>query len=104
MVDEDNMNPAALAAAQAGQVPFGDEFYIERNGQPLLVRKQVVLTGDRLTDAQPGFDNQSKNRPSTSRSTRPARESSRNTRARTSASGWRSSSSKRPGAKSSPRP
>src|SRR6267154_1634193 len=58
MVDEDNMNPAALAAAQAGQVPFGDEFYIERNGQPLLVRKQVVLTGDRLTDAQPGFDNQ----------------------------------------------
>ena len=58
MVDEDNMNAAALAAAQGGQVPFGDEFYIERNGQPLLVRKQVVLTGDRLTDAQPGFDNQ----------------------------------------------
>ena len=58
MVDEDNMNAAALAAAQAGQVPFGDEFYIERNGAPLLVRKQVVLTGDRLTDAQPGFDNQ----------------------------------------------
>src|SRR5216684_334283 len=29
-----------------------------RTGQPLLVRKQVVLTGDRLTDAQPGFDNQ----------------------------------------------
>ncbi len=58
MVDEDNMNPGALAAAQTGQVPFGDEFYIERNGQPLLVKKQVVLTGDRLTDAQPGFDNQ----------------------------------------------
>jgi preprotein translocase subunit SecD len=58
MVDEDNMNAGAFAAAQAGQVPFGDEFYIERNGQPLLVRKQVVLTGDRLTDAQPGFDNQ----------------------------------------------
>src|SRR5712691_5374511 len=58
MVDEDNMNPGALAAAQTGQVPFGDEFYIERNNQPLLVRKQVVLTGDRLTDAQPGFDNQ----------------------------------------------
>jgi preprotein translocase subunit SecD len=58
MVDEDNMSASALAAAQGGQVPFGDEFYIERNGQPLLVRKQVVLTGDRLTDAQPGFDNQ----------------------------------------------
>src|SRR2546422_6397293 len=58
MVDEDNMNAGALAAAAAGQVPFGDEFYVERNGQPLLVKKQVVLTGDRLTDAQPGFDNQ----------------------------------------------
>ena len=58
MVDEDNMNPGTLAAAQGGQVPFGDEFYIERNNQPLLVKKQVVLTGDRLTDAQPGFDNQ----------------------------------------------
>jgi len=58
MLDEDNMNAAALAAAQSGQVPFGDEFYVERNGAPLLVRKQVVLTGDRLTDAQPGFDNQ----------------------------------------------
>jgi preprotein translocase subunit SecD len=58
MVDHDNMNPAALAAAQTGQVPFGDEFYLERDGAPILVRKQVVLTGDRLTDAQPGFDNQ----------------------------------------------
>ncbi len=58
MVDEDNMNPSALAAAAAGQVPFGDEYYVERNGQPLLVKKQVVLTGERLTDAQPGFDNQ----------------------------------------------
>jgi preprotein translocase subunit SecD len=58
MVDTENMNPAALAAAQAGQVPFGDEFYVERDGAPILVKKQVVLTGDRLTDAQPGFDNQ----------------------------------------------
>jgi len=58
MVDHDNMNAAALAAARAGQVPFGDEFYIERDGAPILVRKQVVLTGDRLTDAQPGFDSQ----------------------------------------------
>ncbi len=58
MVDEDNMNPSALAAAAQGQVPFGSEFYVERNGAPILVKKQVVLTGDRLTDAQPGFDNQ----------------------------------------------
>ena len=55
MVDE---TPGALEAAMAGQVPFGSELYVERGGRPLLVKKQVVLTGDRLTDAQPGFDNQ----------------------------------------------
>jgi preprotein translocase subunit SecD len=58
MVAEENMNPEALAAGARGQAPFGTEYYVERNGQPLFVRKQVVLTGDRLTDAQPGFDNQ----------------------------------------------
>ena len=55
MVDD---TAGALDAAIAGQVPFGTELYVERGGQPLLVKKQVVLTGDRLTDAQPGFDNQ----------------------------------------------
>jgi preprotein translocase subunit SecD len=51
-------SPGALEAAQGGQVPFGTELYVERGGAPLLVKKQVVLTGDRLTDAQPGFDTQ----------------------------------------------
>ena len=55
MVDD---SPGALEAAIAGNPPFGTEVYNERGGQPLLVKKQVVLTGDRLTDAQPGFDNQ----------------------------------------------
>ena len=55
MVDD---SPGALEAALAGNPPFGTEVYNERGGQPLLVKKQVVLTGDRLTDAQPGFDNQ----------------------------------------------
>ena len=55
MVDD---TPGALEAAMTGQVPFGTELYVERGGRPLLVKKQVVLTGDRLTDAQPGFDNQ----------------------------------------------
>ena len=58
MVAEEHMNPEALGAGAKGQPPFGTEYYVERNGQPLLVRRQVVLTGDRLTDAQPGFDNQ----------------------------------------------
>src|SRR5256885_11508916 len=58
MLDEEKMTPESLSAAARGQVPFGDEYYVERNGQPVLVRKQVVLTGDRLTDAQAGFDQQ----------------------------------------------
>jgi preprotein translocase subunit SecD len=58
MVDEEKMTPDLLAAAARGEVPFGTEYYVERNGAPLLVKKQVVLTGDRLTDAQPGFDSQ----------------------------------------------
>ena len=56
--DEGSNNPAVIQAALAGQVPFNDELYVERGGAPLLVRKQVVLTGDRINDAQPGFDNQ----------------------------------------------
>jgi preprotein translocase subunit SecD len=60
MVDDDNTNSGpALQAAVAGQVPFGDDLFYERDGRPILVRKQVVLTGDRINDAQPGFDNQS---------------------------------------------
>ncbi|MFM1818014.1 MAG: Protein translocase subunit SecD, partial [Pseudomonadota bacterium] len=56
MVDE---SAEARAAEQGvGLVPFGSERYLERNAQPLIVKKQVVLTGDNLTDAQPGFDNQ----------------------------------------------
>jgi len=58
MVDEEKMNAESLALAKAGNPPFGTEYYVERNGAPLLVKKQVVLTGDRLTDAQPGFDAQ----------------------------------------------
>ena len=51
-------SPEESATYAAGQSPFGCEKYAERGGVPILVRKQVQLTGDRLTDAQPGFDNQ----------------------------------------------
>ncbi len=51
-------SPEESAAYASGQVPFGCEKYSERGGVPILVRKQVQLTGDRLTDAQPGFDGQ----------------------------------------------
>jgi preprotein translocase subunit SecD len=46
------------AESGTGPVPFGAERFLERNGQPVIVKKQVILTGDNLTDAQPGFDSQ----------------------------------------------
>ena len=59
MVDDENSNnPAVMEQAAKGQPPLGTEYYTERGGHALLVKKQVVLTGERLTDAQPGFDGQ----------------------------------------------
>jgi preprotein translocase subunit SecD len=54
----DDSADARAAEVGTGPVPFGDEKYLERTGQAVVVRKQVILTGDNLTDAQPGFDNQ----------------------------------------------
>ncbi|MDP3699812.1 MAG: protein translocase subunit SecD [Hylemonella sp.] len=56
MVDESVEGRSAEAGS--GPVPFGTERYPDRNGQAVIVKKQVVLTGDNLTDAQPGFDSQ----------------------------------------------
>jgi preprotein translocase subunit SecD len=56
MVDESS--EARAAEMGSGPVPFGAERYLERNGQGVVVKKQVMLTGDNLTDAQPGFDSQ----------------------------------------------
>ena len=56
MVDEGT--DARAAEMGAGPVPFGDEKYLDRNGQAVIVKKQVILTGENLTDAQPGFDSQ----------------------------------------------
>jgi preprotein translocase subunit SecD len=56
MVDESA--EARAAESGTGPVPFGSERFLERSGQPVIVKKQVLLTGDNLTDAQPGFDNQ----------------------------------------------
>jgi len=58
MVDDEKSVPATLDAAAKGQVPFGDEYYVDRDGRPLLIKKSVVLTGDYITDAGPGLDQQ----------------------------------------------
>ena len=54
----DESSEARSAEQTNGLVPFGSERYLERNGQAVIVKKQVILTGDNLTDAQPGFDGQ----------------------------------------------
>ena len=56
MVDETSEGRAAETGN--APVPFGDEKYLDRNQQPVIVKKQVILTGENLTDAQPGFDSQ----------------------------------------------
>ncbi|MDZ5458905.1 protein translocase subunit SecD [Azohydromonas lata] len=54
----DDSAEAAAAAVGSGPVPFGTERYVERGGAPLIVKRQVILTGENLNDAQPGFDGQ----------------------------------------------
>jgi preprotein translocase subunit SecD len=58
MVDEDKKDYETLKAAEEGKIPFGDELFRDREGRPILVKKNVVLTGDRITDAGPGTDQQ----------------------------------------------
>lgn len=55
MVDD---SPEAYAQLSSGTVPFGDERYLDREGNQILVKRQVILTGENLNDAQPGFDQQ----------------------------------------------
>ncbi len=59
----DDSAEAAAAAVGSGPVPFGTERFVERGGAPLIVKRQVILTGDSLTDAQAGFDGQNANEP-----------------------------------------
>jgi preprotein translocase subunit SecD len=55
MVDEQ----ADPLAVQQGQAPFGDDIVASREGGNIAVKKDVLLTGDSITDASPGFDNTS---------------------------------------------
>lgn len=59
-----NTSTEALEALRgAAPVPFGSERYLERDGTPIIVFRQVVLTGENLTDAQAGFDGQNQSEP-----------------------------------------
>jgi len=56
MVDE---SPAGRAAERGeGPVPLGSERHLDREGRAVITLREVVLTGENLTDAQAGFDGQ----------------------------------------------
>jgi preprotein translocase subunit SecD len=42
-----------------GRVPPGSRLYYERDGQPVLLKKQVIVTGNQITNAAAGFDSRS---------------------------------------------
>jgi preprotein translocase subunit SecD len=52
MVDEVH----SVQDAIDGRVPVGSKLYNHRNGRPLLLKKQVMLTGDYIIDAASGID------------------------------------------------
>ncbi len=56
LVDESAEGRAAEIGS--GPVPFGSEKFLDREGRSVIVKKQVLVTGENLTDAQPGFDSQ----------------------------------------------
>ena len=53
LVDEQS---DAYLAAETGKVPLADELYHERDGNPVLLKRQVMLTGEYIIDASSGFD------------------------------------------------
>jgi preprotein translocase subunit SecD len=42
--------------AVAGHVPVGSRLYYERNGNPILLDRRVIVTGDQIVDASSGVD------------------------------------------------
>ena len=58
MVDEDHSDPATLERSKEGQPPVGSELFEDRFGNPILIKKDVILTGERITNAGPGVDQQ----------------------------------------------
>ncbi len=56
LVDESTEGRAAEMGT--GPVPFGSERFLDRQGRAAIVKKQVLVTGENLTDAQAGFDSQ----------------------------------------------
>jgi preprotein translocase subunit SecD len=48
-----------LAAKRSGIVPLDTQLYNTRDGRPILLKREVITTGDHITDAQSGIDTDS---------------------------------------------
>lgn len=46
-------------ADETGRVPFDARLYEDRDGQPVLLERDIIVTGDQINDASSGFDSQS---------------------------------------------
>lgn len=59
MVDEEHEDGPTLLAAQKGLVPPGDDYYTSnRDGAPILIKKQIILTGENISNASAGLNSQ----------------------------------------------
>jgi preprotein translocase subunit SecD len=45
-----------VQSALAGHVPVGSRVYNDKNGRPVLLKRAVIVTGDQITDASSGLD------------------------------------------------
>ncbi len=54
----DDSAEAQTALVSGGPAPAGDQKLYDRSGNALMVKKDVLLTGQNLTDAETGFDPQ----------------------------------------------
>ncbi len=54
MVDEEN----SISSSVRGRVPAGSQRYFERNGNPVLLKKRLLFSGDNIINASAGIDQQ----------------------------------------------
>ena len=57
MVDEES---DAYAAEESEQIMFNSKLYYDDAGQPVLLKRNVILTGENIVDASSGFDQNSR--------------------------------------------
>ena len=55
---DDDASPTDIDNAIDGNIPVGRDLFYDRNENPLLLKKDIILTGENINNAGPGVDNQ----------------------------------------------